>query len=109
MAGDAQHHFTLERAHMSVNVELHVKNGRSIGREPAFESEWARMSWLTRYRIKRYARSSVWIVPATYFFVAALIARATYELERATDWTFFGVTMAGATAALSAAAASTLS
>jgi uncharacterized membrane protein len=67
------------------------------------------MSWLTRYRIRRYIASSVWVVPMTYFLAAVVLTPITRMLDSRVHWKVFDTGPTGATAVITSLVSSTLS
>jgi len=67
------------------------------------------MTWLQRYRLRTFIRSSVWIVPLGGILLALVLAPAVRGLDAVTGWTLLGYTPNGARTMLGALVASALS
>lgn len=60
------------------------------------------MRWLTRYRVRNYVRSSVWLVPAAAIPVALVVAPLVRGFDDWARWRGMGYTADGARSLLSA-------
>ena len=66
------------------------------------------MTWLQRYRLRRFARSSLLLVPAAWVLAALLVAPVLRRLDRVIGWSWFDFSPDGARAILGAFTASML-
>jgi uncharacterized membrane protein len=66
------------------------------------------MSWLQRYRLRRFVRWSLWLLPGLAIVAVLIVAPLIRWLDRATGWRWFGLTPDGATSVLSAFTSSML-
>jgi uncharacterized membrane protein len=67
------------------------------------------MTWLQRYYLRTFVRSSVWIVPLGGILLALFLAPAVRGLDAVTGWSLLGYTPNGARTMLGALVASALS
>src|SRR5262245_44338167 len=67
------------------------------------------MTWLRRYRLHAFLRSSLWIAPVVSVLLALAGAPALRALDAATRWPVLGYTPNGARTLLGALVASALS
>ncbi|HTO08797.1 MAG TPA: DUF2254 domain-containing protein [Myxococcota bacterium] len=66
------------------------------------------MSWLLRFRLRRFVRRSLWLTPVLALGLVCMVAPLLLRLDRAMGWEWFGFTPDGARAVLSAFTASML-
>lgn len=67
------------------------------------------MSWLTRYRYRRYVRSSLFLAPTASIALALVVAPVVRAIDDATRWELFGLGSGGAAAVVSGLSSSLLS
>jgi len=67
------------------------------------------MPWSSWYRLKSYARSSLWIVPFIAIPLGLIAARLVNWLDAWLGWQLVGLALAGAQALLQAVITATLS
>ena len=56
------------------------------------------MTWIHRYRLRRYLRSSVWMAPFVGMVTGFLFHHIIWALDKATGWTWLGLSQEGARA-----------
>ena len=66
------------------------------------------MTWLTRYRIRRYLRSSLFLAPSASILLALAVAPVARWIDDETRWTLLGFGAAGASAVVSGLSSSLL-
>ncbi len=66
------------------------------------------MSWIQRYRIRAYLRSSLWVVPLTAAAAGALFHRLIWMIDLRTRWVWLDFTTDGARAVVGAIVSSGL-
>jgi uncharacterized membrane protein len=66
------------------------------------------MNWLTRHRLRRYLRSSLFLAPAASIVVALLVAPVVRWVDGRTQWTLLGFGPSGAAAVVSGLSSSLL-
>ncbi len=66
------------------------------------------MSWLTRHRLRRYLRSSLFLAPAGSIVLALAVAPVVRWIDDRTQWTLLGFGAGGASAVLSGLSSSLL-
>ena len=66
------------------------------------------MSWLTRHRLRRYLRSSLFLAPAGSIVLALAVAPFVRWIDDRTQWTLLGFGAGGASAVLSGLSSSLL-
>lgn len=66
------------------------------------------MNWLTRHRLRRYLRSSLFLAPSASIVVALLVAPVVRWVDGRTQWTLLGFGPSGAAAVLSGLSSSLL-
>lgn len=66
------------------------------------------MRWLTRYRLRQYLRSSLYLPPTASIFLALAVAPAVRWVDDRTQWTLLGFGASGAAAVLSGLSSSIL-
>ena len=67
------------------------------------------MAWIHRYRVRNYIKSSMWIVPLFFMFLALIFAPILRKVDTHFKWTFFSFGPEGARAIAEGLAASTFS
>src|SRR5947208_2949721 len=66
------------------------------------------MTWLTRYRIRTFVRSSLWVVPVACMVAALVLAPCIRAFDEREQWTLLGFGLDGAKAIAGALASSLL-
>jgi uncharacterized membrane protein len=66
------------------------------------------MTWLTRHRVRRYIRSSIFVAPTASIALALVVAPFVRWIDNQTQWTLLGFSPTGAGAAVSALSSSLL-
>jgi uncharacterized membrane protein len=66
------------------------------------------MTWLTRYRVRQYLRSSLFLAPSASILAAIAFAPAVRWIDDRTHWTLLGFGSGGASAVVSALSSSLL-
>jgi len=66
------------------------------------------MSWLTRYRVRKYVRSSLFLAPVASIALALAVAPIVRAIDDATRWEIFGFASGGAAAVVSGLSSSLL-
>lgn len=66
------------------------------------------MSWLSRYRVRKYVKSSLFLAPVASIAVALTVAPVVRAIDDATRWELFGLGSGGAAAVVSGLSSSIL-
>ena len=67
------------------------------------------MTWLFRYRVREYVRTSLWLVPADLVALAVLMGPLVQRLDERTAWSFYDFGPEGARALVASLAGATFS